>query len=167
MNTQQLLQIINSDAFIKSKCAGVYALNELPSQVVPDTFFICNTDPNWLPGRHWIVLYFTIGGSAEYFDSFGRFPKQKIIENFLDNNSTSWTYNNVKIQGTFSNTCSEYCMFYVIYRLRGFYMSTIMNMFNKNCNENDLSVYTYIRNKYPFVFNTSKKSGQISIPMYV
>lgn len=167
MNTQQLLQVINSDHFIKSKCGGVCALNELPSQVVPDTFFICNTDPSWLQGKHWIVMYFAIDGKAEYFDSFGSFPKEKIIENFLDKNSTGWSCNNVQLQGTFSNTCGEFCLLYVLYRLRGFYMPTVISMFKKDCNENDVLVYTYIRKKYPFVFNTAKKSGQTSIPMYV
>jgi len=51
---------------------GVVAADRLPNE---PRLLVCNTDPSYRPGEHWIVIYVDDEGRyGEYFDSFGRPP---------------------------------------------------------------------------------------------
>jgi hypothetical protein len=108
MNTEQLSQIMLSDKITSSRLGMVCASDELPSRVPTGSIYIINTDPSWLPGQHWVAVNFETNGYAEYFDSFGKPPRQKVIEDFLNQNSTKWTSNMKRLQSIHSNACGHY-----------------------------------------------------------
>jgi len=47
----------------------------LRARVLPDDphLLVCNTDPSYKPGRHWIAIYIE-DGRGEFFDSIGHRP---------------------------------------------------------------------------------------------
>jgi len=47
---------------------GVFSVDTLPAK---PHLLVCNTDPSYRPGRHWICI-FVEDGRGKYFDSFGR-----------------------------------------------------------------------------------------------
>ena len=94
MNTQQLQEILKRG--IGHRLGGVYALNELPTHSEPDKFYICNTQPDWLPGEHWLAIYIGKQRQAEYFDSYGRPPKEAILK-LLSTNSDRCVYNSKRL----------------------------------------------------------------------
>ena len=79
-------------------------------------FIICNTDPSWLSGRHWLAFYFNNENCAEFFDSFGNRPEHynRNFSQFLELNSKDGKYkfNSWKLQENESNVCGLYCLLF-------------------------------------------------------
>ena len=57
--------------------------------------FIINTDPSYLPGKHWVAVY--VDHMCEYFDSLGKFPNEAIGK-FLFDSSRSYLRNAMQLQ---------------------------------------------------------------------
>ncbi len=103
----------------------VCAANELPHHVVlrRPAAFIVNTQPNYRPGAHWVLIYLPQKKNMDstltpyFFDSLGYPPsayRQHFIKFLKKNNSPSHTYrfNRVKIQQDNSSACGMYCLFF-------------------------------------------------------
>ena len=74
MRTDQLQKILTKlcgDAFL-----GVFPRNHLPVPTARTCVFVANTDPCHLDGQHWICIHVDDEKRGEYFDSFGRAPKE-------------------------------------------------------------------------------------------
>lgn len=141
MNTIELMHDLSR--FVCDKQSyGCYALDELPREkLVKPALIISNTAPSSHSGKHWVGFYFTPGHKAEFFDSFGRPPNQKQFKQFLENNSTSFVYNNKRIQGNFSSVCGNFCILFLYFRCQHKSMSTFLKNFNVHTPEkNDLKV---------------------------
>ena len=105
-------------------------------------FVICNTDPSWLSGRHWVAFYFTDKQYAEFFDSFGNRPEHynSNFSQFLQLNSKDgkYKYNSWKLQENESNVCGLYCLLYGVSKLYvKNYADFIFNFSPHNEFEND------------------------------
>jgi len=67
---------VNSDEierFLRARVRdfdGVFSIDNLPDD---PHLLVCNTDPSYKPGRHWIAIYIE-DGRGEFFDSFGHRP---------------------------------------------------------------------------------------------
>jgi len=49
---------------------GLFNSDRLPTKAI---LLVCNTDPSYMPGEHWIAIYVDDHGRyGEYFDSLGR-----------------------------------------------------------------------------------------------
>lgn len=78
--TQQLWQAVKTDEKIVSQFGGVLASDQLTHVALCPNhrprLYIVNTDPSWLPGRHWVVIYIPqeTNAPAEFFDSLGKHP---------------------------------------------------------------------------------------------
>ena len=93
---------------------GVYAIDRLPFVLLPKPgAVIVNLDASYLPGSHWVCLYFTRDGKGFYFDSFGRHPPAQ-IQSFLERNTRNWTWNRRIYQAEDSSYCGYYCILFVL-----------------------------------------------------
>ena len=72
MRTEELEEYMLRDPYISQYFGGVVALDQLPKVIKKPSMFIVNTDPSSLPGRHWLVVFFT--RINEHFDSAGFYP---------------------------------------------------------------------------------------------
>ena len=88
-----------------------------------------NIDKHYMPGSHWVALWFSDSGYAEYFDSYGLPPYKREIMSYLQNHSTSWTFNHHRLQGLTSNVCGHSCSLYALHRVGGLSMTSFANMF--------------------------------------
>jgi hypothetical protein len=94
MNTRDI------DRFVRGACRGVfqgvYSIDTLPET---PRLLVCNTDPSYKPGQHWVALYVDSRRRGEYFDSFGRKPPA-IIEHYMNNIASIGylTPNNCRVQ---------------------------------------------------------------------
>jgi hypothetical protein len=86
--------------------------------------YIVNTDPHYLPGEHWVLCFFPIEGTQEYFDSYGQPPNPKTIRKFL---GRGYRYNNKILQNLMSTVCGQYTIYYIFKRLEGSTMQQILN----------------------------------------
>ncbi|KAI8499056.1 hypothetical protein Bbelb_235090 [Branchiostoma belcheri] len=90
MDTKQIYSVLESDENTAPIARGVFAADQLPTNV-PDypSAYVVNTDDSGKPGQHWLALYFDDTMRGEFFDSYGRAPKDypRSIELFLRRNS--------------------------------------------------------------------------------
>ena len=128
MNGKEIYSLIGRDPLLKTQFLGVFAADELPSYIPVGKGLIVNCCNRDLPGRHWLAIYQSTTKKVEFFDSFGRKPSAyglKIKSGQLD----QWS--DVQLQNIFSNVCGLYCIFYLLQRVRGTCMSTIVNKFSR------------------------------------
>lgn len=108
---------------------GVYPRNSLP--VHPRAgfrdgkcyFFIANTDPDNLPGRHWIAIW--VGASpigisgrvGEYFDPLGLHPLPEFSRWLTLRCGTAWTFTRFSVQHPLSAHCGVWVLFYLYFKL--------------------------------------------------
>ena len=96
---------------------GVFSVDTLPSM---PRLLVCNTDPSYMPGRHWICVYVK-DGRGEYFDSFGRRPNS-VFERYLNRHCSSWIFNDRHLQSVASKFYGHYCIYFCLLRDRGIYI---------------------------------------------
>lgn len=120
--------------------AGVYARDELPSNIGWPMGLIVNTDLSSQPGTHWIAIYIDSEGNGEYFDSYGFQPNFVSFRNYLKNNCIKYFYNPISLQCFTCVTCGEYCVAYLCSRFIGLSYFDFINLFTKNPHKNDIIV---------------------------
>ena len=141
MNTFQIEEVCRSDLLLRHKFGGVYSRDTLPIFAENDTFYVCNTDASFLPGKHWVVMYM-IDNCREYFDSLGgRINEEEFIQ-FLGGH---YNYVLVQTQEPLSTVCGQYCLFYMCLRVRGYSMNYIVNMLDAYGDDSDLFVTECIK----------------------
>lgn len=151
MNTRQLLRVLQSDPYAKSVFTDVLPSDRLPSQIKKrPRGFIINVDPSDGPGTHWVAAYITSEETGEFFDSYGQRPDvySRNIQTFLQDHSSTFTWNEKTLQSPWSRVCGQYCLFYALHRSRNIPMSTIVNMFTDQQEWNDTLVRDFIRKWY-------------------
>ena len=103
---------------------------------------MANTDASDLLGQHWIVMYKENSETdIEYFDPLGSMPSGKLANYLLNEN---YLYNNKRVQGEFSISCGEFCIFYLANRCTGHSMLKILDCLLTN----DLSINEFIVKNY-------------------
>ena len=69
----ELEKLLNSDEYLFSEIGGVLPEDMLPKNI-SGKCYIVNSDPSYLPGEHWIAIYFPSQSVPEFFDSLGKTP---------------------------------------------------------------------------------------------
>lgn len=143
MDTEELLYLINKkkrlETYIPTK---VISENEAMGKISKKPLLlICNTDPVWLPGKHWVVFYFPEKGLPEFFDSFGKRPETyaKDFQSFLIHNSKNGSYlmNTWQLQRNGSNVCGPYCILYVDSKYQNVSFDGFVQQFNAFFQQNN------------------------------
>ncbi|MEW8548441.1 MAG: hypothetical protein AB2693_33480, partial [Candidatus Thiodiazotropha sp.] len=152
MNTSQLMCVIHSDPRLFASVRGVYSADQVPKYIRRGGF-IANTDVGNKPGKHWCAFYFDGFGRSEFFDSYGK-PPQYYNNDFLSclrRNSGVWIYNTKKLQSHYSNVCGQYCLYFLIHRVRGQSFGEIVKTLEESkCT--DQYVYDYVTRIFPYCF---------------
>ena len=143
METDEVERFINGDRVCREMFQGVFSADTLPNR---PRLVICNTDPSYKPGQHWIAIHVDGNGRGEFFDSFGRRPNQ-LFERYMNEHCISWVYNTRQLQSLISSFCGYYCIFYCMFRSRGINMNGIVKCFTKDTSFNDSIVHAFVCNK--------------------
>lgn len=121
--------------FPSAEFLGVFPRNSLP--ILPrrelktnywdsrSYFFICNTDTENLPGRHWVAVWVgpgPIGGSAgarvgEYFDPLGLLPLPEFSRWLTRVCGTAWSFTRFSVQHPATGHCGVWVLFYLYFKL--------------------------------------------------
>ena len=112
------------------------------------------TDPSTEPGTLWVAFYFPSREKGEFFDSYGNPPEHYGFKSY---NIETW--NQHKLQSSWSNVCGHYCIFYLYHKSRGYSMSKIVNLFTNNTNKNDCSVACYVKEHFNIVIDNQPICG--------
>ena len=135
MNSKQLRQCLKEDSLTQYYMGGVMASDTLPRDppLHPKCVYIINTDPASQPGRHWLAVYLPPGKQpVEFFDVLGHPPTYygTAITQFVKANGPDYVYQKQRLQSPEAITCGHFCLYYIMYRVRGVPMEEIMQNFS-------------------------------------
>ncbi len=125
--------------------SGVVGADELMSLYVKrPALVVANTDPSWLPGRHWTAFYIpsTVRQLPEFFDSLGRQPgyySQSFVD-FLARFGDQYIHNTTRLQID-PNICGSYVLYFACHRAAGEQFVHIVNELNDNVVESFVNAY--------------------------
>ena len=110
---------------------GVYPIDMLKFIEEKPKLIICNTDPSYKDGKHWILMYFNELDEVDFFDSLGKKPSYYGDEflNFMTKFASVCFFTPFRIQPVNSNLCGQYCCYFAHKRCQGFKMKYILNNF--------------------------------------
>lgn len=111
---------------------GVFPLDKLPSSFSLPAIFVINLDTHKQPGSHWIAISITDSGHGEYFDSYGIPPLKHKLIFFLRMHTIHWKYNKIRLQGSISNVCGQYCCVYALCRGQNIPMKIFTSKFSRS-----------------------------------
>ena len=115
MRTSEINKVLKNNPYSRRYFIGTFAANQCPKTPTPNTCFISNTDPHYLPGQHWIAMYVKNDGNIYYFDPYGIRPITIYHTDFLKKSSDgSGTYNRKQVQQLQSTTCGIHCINFII-----------------------------------------------------
>jgi hypothetical protein len=119
---------------------------------------ISNTDPSWLPGKHWVAFYFPKNDLPEFFDSFGHPPNfyTPDFSSFLKLNSPTecYIFNQWQLQSSNSNVCGLYCVLYGLSKYKKLSYVTFLNQFApEEVHQNDLKCVHLIESNFNVKLN--------------
>ena len=147
MNALHIQSVINTNNSLKDIFIGVFPSDRLPKSIKRfPSALIANVDPHNKPGSHWVAMYFDEKGHANFFDSFGRHPSMCSLDfkTFLDKHACYWSFNTRSLQSHWSAVCGQYCLYFLLFLIRGNSMSSIVSRFTLNRRQNDRKVYAHI-----------------------
>ena len=113
MNTKQLWNALILNPVTNKYCDGIFSIDTLQDIKEKPTLIICNTDPSYKPGEHWILFFF-YDNSVDFFDSLGRditYYGSEFID-FVKNFANDYKYTVKRTQPIGSDVCGHYCLYY-------------------------------------------------------
>lgn len=129
MDTQQILNILRNDHCLRQIENGVFPVDLLPRKVerLPLAYVI-NLDKHNEPGSHWVAIFVNKQRVCEFFDSYGNHPNYiPILYKFIEDNCISLKYNLTRVQGYFTAVCGQFCLYFLLWRIRGVHMQQIIS----------------------------------------
>ena len=146
LSSEDLEKFLYSDSLLFYNVGGVFPIDKLPNKKHSKKCFIINSDPSFLPGKHWIAVFFPPNSLPEFFDSLGRSPShysEKLLNFLLEENSEGFVYNCKRLQPSHSSTCGLFCLYFLYFRIRGYSFSNILKRFGTNLEHNDSIVIDF------------------------
>lgn len=135
LNNIQLIEILKQDNITKKYFLGVFSINTLPKKINKyPSLFILNTSPSNVKEGHWLAIYIDKNQKLEFFDSYGLNPKFYKLNSYINKISKSFSYNKIRYQSYFSNTCGYFCLIYLLLKCRKI---SIKRIFSKNTIKNE------------------------------
>lgn len=128
MNTKQLWNALSSNFYTHKYFDGVYSIDNLKDIKCKPKLIICNTDPSYKPGKHWVLFFFN-KDKVEFYDSLGKDLDEygKEFYNFVQKFAKSYERATERTQPVKSSLCGEYCLYYAYCTCRGLSMENIIN----------------------------------------
>jgi hypothetical protein len=130
MDSQQLRYVLLN--FVN--CASVVcSIDQLKSLSDEPKAIICNNQPSYQSGMHWVCFYRADKNSCvEFFDSFAMslsFYGPEFIQ-FVQNSGKTLRVSNFQYQSNVSDLCGAYCLNFLIHRSKGLSFDQIVTEFS-------------------------------------
>ena len=147
---------MRGDLHSQDQFIGVYPVDMLPKTKVKQRPFCCiiNSAPSSNQGEHWLAIYVDDTNRGEFFDSYGHAAEfyNHRLECFLKRNCNEHSYNLRELQSFWSETCGQFCLYWLLHRCRKIPTSKIIKQFSTNKLMNDYLVKSFIHKHFPWVF---------------
>lgn len=156
MNTVTLKKILQ-DGVDETYSNYVLPCDQLNTITSKHFAIIVNNQKATEAGQHWLAIFKKEENKEiEFFDSCGM-PLSfynRSIEDFLKKHGSSIKKNQRRIQSAFSDTCGQFCIFFLVHRAAGFTFSEVMSKFSmSNLIKNDEIARRFVRDNFGFHFS--------------
>lgn len=131
LDNRQLERILKTDKCTRSKFIGIFSIDTLPKKIKYPSCFIFNTDPQNLPGEHWIAVDIDKHGECVFFDPLGFNPKFYGLDSYMKSISTKFTFNTSKVQPFNSRKCGYYSFLFLLFKCRSIHVRLSEKLINK------------------------------------
>ena len=145
LNTEELNDFLIKKKLLK-RFGGIFPIDKIPLKILVNQYLIINTDPSYLPGKHWVVLFSPLNSLPEFFDSMGKCPSSysyAMVDYLIRNSGRGFVGNNVRLQKEESASCGLFCLYYIYYRMRGYCFEEIVKRFSRNEEQNECEVVKF------------------------
>lgn len=144
MNEIEIQNLLSSNIITRNCFHSVISYEELPQKeqhFEHERIYIVNTDEMNDPGIHWVAIFLSNKGIAEFFDSLGRAPEEysPYIQSFMINNGPEYLISLKRIQGD-KPVCGNFCILYCYFKCLGYSMTEFVEMFSEDYENNDYLV---------------------------
>ena len=147
MNTAEINQVMNSMQTTKHNYMGTFPSDKLPVPTRFPSCFIANLDSSNQPGSHWVAVYLTKTGKAEFYDTYARQPPP-IFKEYLESNFSVLRINQRQTQSFGTSVCGQHCIYFLYHRCCGRKMDTILLSLRKDTVDNDISVCDWVNSNF-------------------
>ena len=127
MNTKQLWNALNLNPVTNKFFDGIFSIDTLKDIKEKPTLIICNTDPSYKSGEHWVLFFFN-DNSVDFFDSLSRditYYGSEFID-FVKNFANDYKYVVKRTQPIGSDVCGHYCLYYAYKKCNDISMGEII-----------------------------------------
>ena len=144
MNTKQLWCALTNNNVTEDFFDGVFSSDLLEDIVTKPKLIICNTDPSYEKGTHWVLFFFE-NENMEFYDSLGKsiYNYDKSFVDFTKKYSIKYEESNIRTQPKNTDICGELCLYFAYYKCKGYSMEYILNSMH-----NIKKVLTFVKNKF-------------------
>jgi hypothetical protein len=147
MQGSDFVECLKKFPTINKHFQGVFAIDTLPKRLKHRHFCICNTDPHYLKGSHWLVFVNCEKNKYEVFDSLGIDEnKQILLKTYCKFNTKELIFNETSFQEKDSDSCGPYALYFIFHRLFNFDISfyeLLNDIFEHDLNLNEAAVKTF------------------------
>ena len=109
--------------------------------------FIYNLEPSYMSGSHWVTTYVR-DGVINYFDSFGMYPFQEMVDHAKRKNLTL-LHQNQQIQNLHTTTCGYYCLYFLNEMHKGVDYFDLLQVFSFDTDKNEKFIEKYFTSLLP------------------
>ena len=129
LNSIQLWEALSENKVTQDFFNGIFALDHLDRINSTPGLVIVNTDPENKPGRHWLLFFFNIDETVDFFDSLGKSPYSYpvFIVNFMMKWAKQVKFSTERVQPEGSALCGHYCLYYAYSKCTGEKMEQILS----------------------------------------
>ena len=107
------------------------------------TLFIYNLEPHYMNGSHWCATY-AKDNVINYFDSFGMFPFQEMVDHAKKQNVTL-LHQDQQIQNLYSSTCGYFCLYFLNEMNKGVDYFSLLQVFSRDTHKNEQFIEKYFK----------------------
>lgn len=150
MNTAEIEAILEADPYTAAVNGGCYSINTLPNPLPRDRVYVCNLDPDYMAGSHWVGIGVLntppFSTSAFYFDSFARPPPPEMLPSLLSTSDYIW-FNDLELQNPLTAICGQITLLVLKFLARGRTPLEVMLQFpfSENYLRTDAVAYSVIQ----------------------
>jgi len=148
METKEFRPIFQKIPHLETHFLGVFPIDQIPKRIKPKCFFVCNTDPSYLKGKHWIAFVNIEKNYCEIFDSLG-VKINELQTYFKFSQKLNFIYNTTPFQSTQSKLCGLFVITFIVERMLNQSMDfdeILENIFSSDTILNDEIVKEFCNN---------------------
>lgn len=147
LNSCEIYATLKKHKNTSSHFIDVFSWDRIPTKLAKNVFsFVFNLSDSNHVGTHWVSAYAN-GQYLELFDSYAIIRKNLInsrLEQLSKNLNLKIKVNKKRLQSLNSHVCGYYCIAHLIFKSKGYSLSSFVRLFSSNYIINDVAIKRHV-----------------------